>query len=115
MLRCSARRDRDSLPQTIEAGQSISLKLTFTAPSSTSLGIKTANLAITSNDPTTPVKNVELRGIATAGTGGTNEPSLQQVLNLYEIPDTVGDSNINDVFLDDPPVTPNDEVTICSS
>ncbi len=99
-----------NLPVTIQAGQSASLKLTFTAPSSTALGIKTANLAISSNDPMTPVKNVALRGIATAGQGGTNEPSLQRILDLYQIPDNVGDSNPDDVFLDDPPITPNDEL-----
>lgn len=102
----------EALPQTIQPGQSLSLKLTFTAPSSTSLGIHTANLAIHSDDPSTPVKNVELRGLATAGTGGTNEPSLQRILDLYQIPDNVGDSNPGDVFLDDPPVTPNNEITI---
>ena len=99
-----------NLPQTIQPGQSVSLKLTFTAPTGTALGIKTANLAISSNDPTTPVKNVALRGIATAGEGGTNEPSLQRIMDLYQIPDNVGDSNPDDVYLDDPPITPNDEL-----
>jgi hypothetical protein len=102
----------DSLPITLAPGQSTSLKLTFSATSNTSLGVKTANLAIHSNDPDTPVKNVELRGLATAGTGGTNEPSLQRVFDLYEIPDDVGDSNPSDVFLDDPPAGPNDEVSL---
>src|SRR5207247_9634559 len=93
-------------------GQSTSLRLTFSAPSGTSLAIKTATLTIHSNDSRTPVKNVTLRGLATAGQGSTLEPSLQRILDLYQIPDKVGDSNPNDVFLDDPPVTPNDEVSL---
>lgn len=102
----------DGLPQAIQPGQSMSLKLTFTAPAGTALGVKTATLAIESDDPKTPVKNVALRGLATAGTGGELEPSLQRVLDLYQIPVNVGDSNPDDVFLNDPPTTPNDEVLL---
>jgi hypothetical protein len=101
-----------ALPITLAPGQSASLSITFSAPGSTSLNIKTAALTIQSNDPKTPAKRVDLRGLATAGTGGTLEPSLQRVLDLYQIPDDVGDSNPNDVFLDDPPVTSNDEVSL---
>ena len=71
-----------------------------------------ANLQITSNDPDHPVINIPLRGLGTAGTGGANEPSLQRIFDLYQIPDTVGDSNPDDVYLDNPPTTPNDEVTM---
>jgi hypothetical protein len=50
-------------------------------------------------------KTVSLRGLPTAGTGGENEPSLQRVLDLYEIPLNVGDANPSDVFIGDPPTT----------
>src|SRR5439155_9671504 len=34
----------------------------------------------------------------------------QRILDLYQIPLNVGDSNPSDVYLDDPPTTPNDEI-----
>src|SRR6185503_20645218 len=40
----------------------------------------------------------------------SNEPSLQRVFDLYEIPVTVGDSDPSTVALDNPPVQPNDEI-----
>jgi hypothetical protein len=101
-----------SLPTTLSPGESLPITLTFSAGSSTAVGIKTANVIISSDDPSTPQKNIRLRGLATAGLGGTNEPSLQRIMDLYEIPINVGDSNPNDVFLDDPPAQPNDEVDL---
>src|SRR5207237_6275389 len=94
----------------IARGASVTVFVNFTA---TTVGdIRSAALQIKSNDPDTPVMTVTLRGLGTSGTGGTNEPSLQKVFDLYQIPITVGDSNPSDVYLDDPPVTPNDELTI---
>lgn len=98
-----------TLPVTLAPDESLSLKITFSAASSTSLGIKTATLTVVTS---TKTKTVALRGLATKGTGGENEPSLQRILDLYQIPDTVGDTNPDDVFLDDPPHTPNDEVPL---
>jgi hypothetical protein len=98
-----------SLPITLGPGESLPLKITFSAATSTALGVKTATLSISGDGKT---KNVRLRGLATAGTGGENEPSLQRILDLYEIPVNVGDANPADVYLGDPPATPNDEVTM---
>src|SRR6185437_15535908 len=100
---------KPTLPATVAPGASVSVTITYTA---SVIGIQTASLQITSNDPDSPTINIPLRGLGTAGTGGTNEPSLQRILDLYQIPDNVGDSNPNDVYLDNPPVTPNDELTM---
>lgn len=89
-----------SLPVTLAPGESLSLKIEFQAPSGTSLDIKTASLVVVAEGKS---KTVELRGLATPGTGGENEPSLQRLLDLYEIPVNVGDANPADVYIGDPP------------
>jgi len=55
---------------------------------------------------------VRLRGIATTGIGGSNEPSLQRILDLYQNPIHVGDSDSTTDPLDQPPLQPNDEVSV---
>ncbi|HEV7298651.1 MAG TPA: choice-of-anchor D domain-containing protein [Tepidisphaeraceae bacterium] len=75
---------------TVQPGQSFKLNVAMNA---TSLGLKTATLTIVSNDPLRPTITVALRGLGTAGVGGNNEPSLQAILDLYEIPVNTGDSN----------------------
>lgn len=57
----------------------------------TSIGPKGASLDIASNDTDTSVAKVNLRGLGTKGTGGPNEPSLQWILDTYEIPVNAGD------------------------
>src|SRR5262249_42466033 len=75
-------------------------------------GIKTAQLIIKSNDPDNAQITITLRGLGTLGTGGNLEPSLQKVLDLYQIPVTVGDDNPDDTTFPVPPKTPNDEVAM---
>src|SRR5205814_9904971 len=41
-----------------------------------------------------------------------NEPSLQRILDLFQIPDNVGDTNPADTTFPVPPSLPNDEVTM---
>ena len=74
-----------SFPKTIEAGGSLDLPVTFEP---TSTGVKTANLNLVTNAGT---KSVRLRGLAAAGLGGGNEPSLQRIMDTLEIPIDVGD------------------------
>jgi len=74
--------------------------------------IRNASLQIKTNDADTTIMTIPLRGLGTAGTGGANEPSLQRILDLYNLPINVGDSNPGDVYLDDPPVSPNDELVM---
>ena len=83
-------RNAPSLPFNIPAGASMDVLLDFTA---TSKGIKSATLTLSTNDMANPSTTVALRGIGTTGTGGTNEPSLQRILDLYQIPINTGNTN----------------------
>ena len=107
--------NKPALPLTIPAGGSVVVSLRFTAAGTTTIDIKTASLVIKSNDPARPVVTVPLRGLPTVGTGGQNEPSLQQVLNLHNIPLNVGDANPanTNLFSDaEPLLSPNDELFV---
>ncbi|QNF32389.1 choice-of-anchor D domain-containing protein [Adhaeribacter swui] len=57
----------------------------------TSTGVKTAKIVVTSNN--NAVKEVTLKGLGTTGLSGTNEPSLQAVLDVHGIKVNVGDDN----------------------
>ena len=85
------------------------------AAAPTSLGIKTATLADHEQRRRRSRRStVNLRGLATAGTGGQNEPSLQRMLDLYQIPINVGDTNPANTNLfsnAEPLSSANDEVT----
>jgi hypothetical protein len=98
-------------PTTIPVDGSVDVVVGYNARSDTPGTPLTARLNILSNDPDQPRFTVQLRGLATTGTGGTNEPSLQRVLDLHQIPINVGDSNPSTTFLDGP-VSPNDEVRV---
>jgi hypothetical protein len=65
-----------------------------------SLGVKIAKVTVSSNDPIYPTLEVNLRGLGTQGLGGTNEPALQNIFNVYNIPINVGDGNINTSQID---------------
>jgi hypothetical protein len=78
------------LPASVNPASSISFTIAFN-PLST--GLKTASVNITSDDVDHAVVSIPLRGLGTFGLGGTNEPSLQSILNLFEIPINVGDDD----------------------
>ena len=94
---------------TLAAGQSFTVGVQFAASSSTSFGIKVAALSVRTTQGTPPLE-IALRGLALEGSGGASEPSLQKVLDLFRVGATVGDSNVEDSSLQNPPTTPNDEV-----
>jgi fibronectin type 3 domain-containing protein/glucose/arabinose dehydrogenase len=100
-----------ALPAMIPVGGSITLGIVFN-PGNSTVGLQTAQLQISSNDPNNPSVLVSLRGLATAGLGGSNEPSLQAILNLLQIPDSDGTINAAQTSLPLPPQTPNDEVVM---
>ena len=77
-----------SLPRKIAPGQSVSFDVLFTAQAK---GIVSATLTIKSNDLSAPTRTIALRGLGTTGEGDQNEPSLQRVLDLYQIPVQTGD------------------------
>ncbi|MGB7156920.1 MAG: Ig-like domain-containing protein, partial [Tepidisphaeraceae bacterium] len=93
---------------TLAPGQTVTVGIQFKATSTTSFGIKTAAISIRTSSGT-PLE-LPLRGLALDGSGGSSEPSLQKVLDLFNIGTTVGDSNVEDSALQNPPTTPNDEV-----
>ncbi|PSR56261.1 hypothetical protein AHMF7605_23545 [Adhaeribacter arboris] len=55
------------------------------------VGVKTAKIVVTSAN--NPVKEIALSGLGTSGLSGTNEPSLQAVLDVHGVKVNVGDDN----------------------
>lgn len=97
-----------NLPITIAAGSSTKVSIAFNP---TTIGSKGGSLEIDSNDPDTPQATVNLRGLGTLGLGGKNEPSLQWILNTYQLPINVGDPDPTNNSL--PTTTPlGDEVSL---
>ena len=90
---------RRRLPSSLAPGASTSLKISF---GPTSEGVKVASIQIASNDPDTPLFSVNLRGLGTTGLFAENEPSLQRILDTYQIPVNVGDGDIATGLLDGP-------------
>lgn len=92
---------KPTLPLTIAAGSVAKVSVAFKP---TTQGTKGGLLQIQSNDPDTPLTTVSLRGLGTKGLGGGNEPSLQWILDTYQIPIYVGDPEATDNSL--PTTTP---------
>ena len=83
-----------TLPLTIPAGGSFVVNVVFKPSSGMVAGsIKNATLEVRSNDADQSFIQVALRGLVTKGVGGQNEPSLQKVFDLFQIPVNVGDAN----------------------
>jgi hypothetical protein len=99
---------RPALPATLAPGASVRLAVAFNAGAP---GPQGAALRITSNDPDRPTTDVTLRGLGVRGQFGDNEPSLQWILDTFQIPVRTGDTNPASSVLDFPPAAPNDEVT----
>ncbi|HEX8914749.1 MAG TPA: choice-of-anchor D domain-containing protein [Humisphaera sp.] len=102
------------LPGSIAAGASVTVSLVYKAPSTTALGLHTATLTVASDDATKGSIVVGLRGVATAGTGGQNEPSLQRLFDAYQLGIATGDKNAGNTNLFSPaePLGASDEVTV---
>ncbi|WP_347157367.1 malectin domain-containing carbohydrate-binding protein [Pontibacter chitinilyticus] len=79
-----------SMPLTVAQNSATTFNVAFTP---TSTGVKEASLRISSTGGTD--KLVQLKGLGTAGLSGTNEPSLQAILNLYGLKINVGDDDVN--------------------
>jgi len=88
-----------TIPLTIAPGESVTVGVAMSASSS---GLKVAQLQIKTNDPDQPILLVDLRGIGTTGTGGSKEPSLQAIMNLFQLGLNSGDANTNTTNLDLP-------------
>ncbi|WP_171036587.1 malectin domain-containing carbohydrate-binding protein [Dyadobacter sediminis] len=77
-----------SSPVTIARGSAVTFNVAFNP---TTAGMKTASIQVTSTG--NPVQTVILKGLGTSGLSGTNEPSLQMVLDAHDIKVNVGDDN----------------------
>ncbi|MDQ3858089.1 MAG: choice-of-anchor D domain-containing protein, partial [Actinomycetota bacterium] len=80
--------DPPSLPATVAPGSTLALSVAFNPTTTGPMG---AILRIADDDPDTPQTDVKLRGLGTLGLGGANEPSLQWILDTFELPIRVGD------------------------
>lgn len=81
--------------RSIGVGGQVNYTVKFTAPSS-STAIQTGTLRVYTDS--IPTKNgfsniVNLRGMATNGTSGSSEPSLQKIFNLYGLPIKTGQTD----------------------
>ncbi|WP_036196277.1 malectin domain-containing carbohydrate-binding protein [Nocardioides aequoreus] len=93
----------------VPAGGTATIPVTFNP---TVAGPRGATLTVTTDSQATPSVTTTLRGLGTLGTGGSNEPSLQWILDTLQIPVDVGDP---DPTNNDMPVTSaliGDEVEI---
>ena len=95
-----------TLPATVAAGSTLTLQVVFDP---TSTGPKRATLTVAGNDPSDPQDTVDLRGLGTLGVGGTNEPSLQWILDTYDIPVNAGDPDPTNSSMPTTPIV-GDEV-----
>jgi hypothetical protein len=100
-----------SEPSSLAPGASFGLQVQYTASAT---GLQYAIIDIDSSDPVTPVNQVELHGIGTAGLGGGNQPSLELILQAYDEPNynDVGETNINSAYYPNPPGSNSDEVSL---
>ena len=96
-----------SRPTSILPGQSGKVSVNFGA---TFLGPQGATLQIRSNSSSNALLNVTLRGLGTRGLEGANEPSLQWILDTYQIPVKVGDPTPSEATMPVTPSTPNNEL-----
>jgi phage baseplate assembly protein gpV len=75
-------------PYTLLPNSAVSFSVAFNP---TTAGVKTAKVQISSENNT--VREVVLSGLGTKGLGGTNEPSLQQVLDVHGVSVNAGDND----------------------
>ncbi|KAA1425031.1 choice-of-anchor D domain-containing protein [Mumia zhuanghuii] len=75
----------NTAPITVAPGASTQIAVTFRP---TSTGVKSAALQLASD---AGARTVALRGLGAAGLGGSNEPSLQRIMDTLQIPINVGD------------------------
>ncbi len=100
-----------SAPATLAPGATFGLQLDYSAIAT---GIDWAVLDVSSSDQNTPVAQVALHGIGTAGLGGGNQPSLMNILQAYNQPNyaNVGETNPNSAYYPEPPASNSDEVVL---
>jgi fibronectin type 3 domain-containing protein len=100
---------RGALPTAIPAGSSATVSVTFNP---TVAGPRGAVLTLTTDSSATPSITTTLRGLGTLGTGGSNEPSLQWILDTLQIPVRVGDPDPTNNAMPGDDVLLGDEIEV---
>ena len=98
-----------AVPATLAAGASFALDVDYAA---TAVGLDAADLDVSTSDPVNPTQQVSLHGIGTAGTGGSNQPSLLRILQAYDIPTQVGETDVTNAQYPEPPAANTQEVPL---
>lgn len=75
---------------TLNRGASVKVTVSFMPYG---VAVSGAVLQVNSNDPTHPITVIPLRGLGVSGQFGESEPSLQRILDTFQIPVNVGDQN----------------------
>lgn len=102
---------------TLASGASATVTVAFDPTGAdTTRGLKVATLNVPSNAVNDAGLVVALRGLATTASGEDAEPSLQRVLDLYEIPVRTGDTDPDDAELYDAeePLDPNNDEVVAA-
>ena len=84
---------------TLSRGASVKVTVSFMPYG---IAVSGAVLRVDSNDPAYPITAIPLRGLGVSGKFGESEPSLQRILDTFQIPVNVGDGNPATVLLDGP-------------
>jgi glucose/arabinose dehydrogenase len=82
---------KPTLPRTLAAGATVDVTVEFNPPAGSTLGLRKTSLLAKTSTGSTLTYNV--RALATAGLTGANEPGLQRILDLYQLPINAGDAN----------------------
>ena len=98
-----------TLPPAIPAGGSATIPVTFNP---TTAGPRGAVLTLTTDSSATPSITSTLRGLGTLGTGGSNEPSLQWILDTLQIPVNAGDTDPTNNTMSGDDVLLGDEIEV---
>ena len=98
-------------PFDLQPGQYVNVRVAFSAPSTTSTGLKSTSLRVVSNDTAgNSTIDIPLRGLAMPGLEGTNEPGLQRIVDAWGYGTKVGDDDPSENRLPFPLASPNDEL-----
>ncbi|NJC26656.1 PKD domain-containing protein [Neolewinella antarctica] len=89
--------DESNMPETLDPNSSTSITIRFNPDT---VGPKSAKLIVSGSSSTEA--SITLNGMGTKGYGGDQEPSLQQVLDVYELNVRVADQDENSTILDLP-------------
>ncbi|MGC4032062.1 MAG: DNRLRE domain-containing protein [Tepidisphaeraceae bacterium] len=95
---------------TLKTGERYDFYVVFKTTTTTANAIRSATLTFATNDPSGASTSVALRGLGLAGLGGTYEPALQRIIDVYGFKTQTNQSTTSNAF--DSSITSADEVTM---